>query len=761
MERALRIVLLMVSTLLVFTLRYPFVAQSQQAPIIKQIDIRGNRKVESDAIRQRIQTRVGDPFSPGKIRADVEALFKMGYFDDVVVEAEELEGGLRVIYVVNEKPTVRSIRIDGATEIDESDIRDRIDIAEGTVFDAQAVGRNADKIRDLYEEEGYYTAQTVGRFERVSEREVDVVFGIQEGDLFFVRDITFVGNKGLKASKIAGVMATKERFFIPWFRPGVLKRSDLDQDVERIKALYLDQGYLRVQVAQPEIRVDEAAKRLDIVVQIDEGPRFRLGRVDLAGSKIFKLDELLATLKLPKQEFFSRDVLRKDLAVLTGKYAELGYVFADVVPVTRVRQEEPIVDVTFEITEGIKTFVERIEIQGNTKTRDKIIRRHLELAEGDIYNGKLLQQARVAVQRLGYFEQVNVKTARGSAPDKLLVTVDVKERPTGRVGIGGGFSTSGGAIGTVFLSEDNIFGLGKRIRLSAALGTVTSQLNFRYDDPFFLDSEYSMSLSVFDRISTFDDFDEERVGGEIGFGRRFLKYNSVSLGYLYESVEISDVDESASDVLKEEEGTTTTSSVNFALSRDTRDNPAGPMRGYRVSLNNEVAGGFLGADNDFYKTILDGRYHFPIFPEQRVIGMIRARGGFVDAYGGTSQVPLQERFFLGGPNSFRGSEFRELSPRDENGDRIGGNKFALFTTEVEFPVLRGLSNIDGALFADAANNVAQGEDFDLDLQYAFGVGVGVVTPFGPVRVDLAYNPDPDEESGNQNFLVHFNVGRSF
>jgi len=759
MERTLRTVFFLSSAFLLIQ-TCPTVAWGQQVPTVKEINIRGNQKVESDAIRQRIQTRVGDPFSPEKIRGDVERLFKMGFFDDVMVEAEELEGGLRLIYAVTEKPSIRSIRIVGAKEIEEKDVRDRIDVAAGTVFDPQALGRNAEKIRAHYEGEGFYVAQVVGRSEKVSDREVDLVFEIEEGAKFYVRDITFVGNKGLSAGTIKGVMATKERFFIWFLRPGVLKRPDLDQDVERIKALYLDRGYLQVKVAEPEIQIDKAANRLDIMFRIEEGLRFRTGTVSVKGSTIFTPEELVASLKLPREEFFGRDVLRKDLLALSEKYSELGYVFADVVPVTRVRADESVVDVTFEITEGIKAYVERIEIRGNTKTRDGVIRRHLELAEGDVYNGKLLREARTALSRLGYFESVDVKSSQGSAPEQLVLGIDVKEKPTGRLGVGGGFSTSGGAIGTVFLTEDNLFGLGKRIRLAAQLGTISSGLNLRYDDPFFLDSDYSFSLAAFDRTSDFDDFTEERRGAEIGFGRRFFKYNFVSIGYLYEVVDISDVSPTASSLIRNEQGTSSTSSINLGLVRDTRDNPSNPTRGYRVSLNNEWAGGPLGADNDFYKIILDARYHFPIFEDQEIIGSIRGRGGFVETYGDTDQVPLQERFFLGGPTNFRGSGFRKLSPRDPvTGERVGGNQFYLFTTEVGFPIFKEFIDLRGAVFFDAAQTMGQDEAINFDPEYAFGFGLGLVTPFGPVRVDLGYNPDP--RADNDNFVIHFNLGRVF
>ena len=760
MERTLRITFFLSAAFLLIQ-TCPAVTWGQQVPVVKEIDIRGNRKVESDVIRQRIQMRVGDPFSPEKIRGDVELLFKMGFFDDVKVEAEDLEGGLRLIYVVTEKPSIRSIRIIGAKEIEEKDVRERIDVAPGTVFEPQALGRNADKIRAYYEGEGFYTAQVMGRSEKVSDREVDLVFDIEEGAKFFVRDITFKGNKGLSAGTIGGVMATKERFFIPLLRSGVLKRPDLDQDVERIKALYLDRGYLQVKVAEPEIRIDKAANRLDIVIQIEEGSRFRTGTVNVKGSTIFTPEELLAGLKLPKEEFFGRDVLRTDLLVLSGKYAELGYVFADVVPVTRVRADETIVDVTFDITEGTKAYVERIEIRGNTKTRDKVIRRQLELAETDVYNGKLLQEARAALGRLGYFESVDIKSSQGSAPEQLVLGIDVKEKPTGRLGIGGGFSTSGGAIGTVFVTEDNLFGLGKRIRIAAQIGTINNSLNFRYDDPFFLDSEYSFSLALFDQFSDFDDYSQERLGAEIAFGRRFLKYNYVSLGYLFEEITISDVSSTAASQIQDQVGTSDTSSLNLGLVREVRNDPSNPTTGYRVGLNGEWAGGFLGGDNDFYKIILDARYTFPVWEDKEVIGWVGGRAGFAKPYGDTNVIPLQERFFLGGPNAFRGAKFREFSPEDPvTGERIGGNQFYLFTAEVGFPIFKDFVDLRGALFIDVAKNIATDEEaLNFDMEYAFGAGLSVVTPFGPIRIDLGYNPDP--QPGNDNFVIHFNVGRTF
>lgn len=734
-------------------------AEAQQGPLVKQIDIQGNTKVETAAIRQKIGIKVGDPFTTEQVRKDVEALFQTGYFDDVTVQAEPLEGGLHLTYVVKEKPTIREVRIIGNKELKEETIRERIELASGTIVNAQAVAMNADRLRALYEEEGYYLAQVQTRTDRVSESEVDVIFEVQEGDRFRVGNIEIVGNRGLSDRKIRRVMGTKKRLWI--FRSGILKRSELEQDVDRIKALYLDHGYLEARVGTPAINVDHEKKRLTIQIPVQEGPQFKVGRVGVKGNTVLSEETLVKKLRIRKAKVFSREAIRRDVNTLTALYSERGYVFVDVIPTTQTQPDKQTVDITFEIREGIKAFVERIQIRGNTKTRDKVIRRRIELAEGDVYNGALLSDARRSLRRTGFFEEVNISTKRGSAPDRLVLNVGVKERPTGRLGLGAGFGSTFGAAGTVFIEDSNIFGLGKRVRLSALLGTEQTTINLLYDDPNFLDSEYSMTLDIFDRTRDFNEFDEDRRGFALTFGRSiFGKRNRATLGYRLEEVDISDISATASTLVREQEGSSATSSLRFSFFRDTRDSSFRPKSGYRVGGASRVAGGVLDFDNDFYQFTASASYFYELVEDSEWVLNFRGQGGIIQSFGDTPEVPIQERFFLGGPANFRGTKFRRLSPKDPaTGDRIGGNKFSLFTAELTFPLVKDFLDLRGALFYDLGNVFAEGEDFDLSYEQAFGGGILVVTPFGPLRFDVAYNPSPD--FGGDRLIFHFNIGRAF
>lgn len=732
---------------------------AQEAPRITQIDVTGHRLVEESAIRLRLKTRVGDPFSVDRVREDVEALFKMGFFDNVEVDATPFEGGLRLTYRVIEKPTVRQVRIEGNAEIKEDVIRDKLDLAPGTVFNPQAVARNVDKVRAFYEEEGYYQAEVTGSHQVISDREVDVVFRIREGEVYRIREVRIEGNQGLSDRQVRKVMATQARF-LWWFPPGILKKTDLAQDVERIKALYLDHGYLQIRLEEPQVLRDDVSHRLEVLIRLQEGPQYQVGNVGVTGATVFPPEEILKGLRIAQAKVFSRDLLRQDIARLTERYGEKGYVFVDIAPLTKTDEERKTIDLTLEVSEGRQAVLERIEIRGNTKTHDKVIRRQLELAEGDIFNGRELQRGRQRLLALNYFEEVRVNTETGSAPEKLVLNLDVKEKPTGRVGFGAGFSTGSGVAGLLFLNEDNLFGLGRRLGINLSVGTRTERYELFYEDPALFDTNYSLGLSVFKAERDFTDFDEERTGGSITVGRRFLRFNRASLTYRLQEVTIGNVEPAASTFIQQQVGTSTTSSLTLGLSRDTRDSPLDPTRGYRVLATAEGAGGPLNFDNDLYKLELDGSIYQLLVEDWKLVGMLRGAIGYVETFGDTATVPIQERYFLGGPFSLRGFDFRDVSPKDPvTGDRIGGNKFLLGTAEIQFPILQEAISLKGAIFFDIGNVYAEGEPYELSFRTDAGVGIRMITPLGPLRLDWGYNLQPRDGEGRSQ--IQFTVGRIF
>ena len=358
--------------------------------MVTQIDVVGAKKVEEATVRFKLKTRVGDAYSPEVVREDIKSLYTLGYFEDIVVQADIFEGGLKVIFVLHEKPSIQKIAIVGNKKLAVDKIKGKIDLVEGAIVPPGSLTKNAEKIRLFYEEEGYYQARVDGREERISPQEVAVTFDIVEGEKFDVGEIRIVGNKYLKEKDIKAKLQTSEVFL--WFFGGTLKREELHRDLDRIRAYYLDNGFLDIAVAEPEIQIDQKKGQLRVVISVEEGAQYRIGNLTVTGASLFPESEIRGLIRSQAGGIFSRETVQADVVAVTDRYAERGYLFADVAPVTDMRRDERIVHVSMEITEGRQAFINRIEIVGNVRTRDKVIRREVALIEGDVFNSALLKQ---------------------------------------------------------------------------------------------------------------------------------------------------------------------------------------------------------------------------------------------------------------------------------------------------------------------------------------------------------------------------------
>lgn len=733
-------------------------AYGQEQAVVKQLDIKGSRKIDDATIRFRLKTKLGEPFSLEKTREDVKALYRLGFFDDVAVDAEVFEGGLKVTFILTEKPTIREIKIRGNKQITTDKIKEKIALTEGGVFNPQVVASNAERVRLFYEEEGYYRAKIVPQVEKVAEGDVSVVFQIDEGGKFEISSVRILGTKGLSERDIKDRMATRELFL--FFFYGTLKREELQRDLDRIRAFYLDNGFLDIKVDEPEIRVLEAKRRLEISMRVEEGPQYRVGEVRLAGNTVFATDEILRPLQIAKRGIFSREVFQRDILTLTDRYSERGYLFADIAPIINTDRVNHIVDLGLEISEGKQVFVERIEISGNTKTRDKVIRRDIALIEGDLYNSRLLAHSRQNLGNLGYFEDVKIDTRRGTAEDRVDIEVTVKEKPTGSFAIGAGFSSIDGVLGAGSISQNNFLGLGTRVSFSGQLGSSANRFVLRYQDPHVLDTETSLDLSLYNQRLLFQNltgFDQDAKGGSLTLGRRLYKELFGSVSYKYEQVRIFNLSPNlAIDPARLiKEGTNTTASVGVGVSMDLRDNRRDPTRGFSGTASYQLAGRFLGGESEFNRFNLDMGYYFPLL--WKFVGHIRGNLIVVEPFGG-NDIPTQERIFLGGTNTVRGFKTFTLSPVDASGNRIGGNKAIYFNNELLFPIYEALG-AKGLLFIDAGNVFKESESFSLSLRPTAGAGLRVATPFGLVRVEYGFNLDqrPGEPSG----AAHLTVGSVF
>jgi outer membrane protein insertion porin family len=746
---------------------FPLGVGAQDQPVVTQIDVVGAKKVEEATVRFKLKIRVGDLYSPETVREDIKSLYSLGYFEDIVVNADIFEGGLKLIFNLHEKPSIQTIKIVGNNKLKEEKIRSKIDLVEGSIIPPGALLKNADKIRLFYEEEGYYRAQIDAREERVSPTEVLVTFTIVEGDRYDIGEIRIVGNKFLKEKDIKGKLQTSELFL--WFFGGTLKREELRRDLDRIRAYYLDNGFLDIAVAEPEIEVNLEKKRLVITIRVEEGPDYRISKLTLKGNKLFPEAEIRRLMTSMPGGIFSREQLQADVVAITDRYSEHGYLFADVAPVTDIQRSDTTVSVSMEITEGQQAFINRIEIAGNTRTRDKVIRREIMMVEGDVFNSAYLRASRQNLQSMGYFEDpVKIETRRVTAPDKVDLVVEVKEKSTGAFTIGGGFSSVDGAIGVATISQGNLFGLGKRLSLAAQIGQNANRGNLQYTDPHFLDSDFMFDARAFLTSSfyqTNQGFNSDSVGGAVMMGHTLFEMVYGTAGYLLERVKIKDLNADAPDIIKrqaaENGGESVTSSVTGNMTRDTRDNFNEPTRGNRTSLSATYAGGILGFDNNFYKFAADVSQYWPIW--WKLVGHVRSSVLYGESYGKTPNLPAQERFFLGGINTIRGFRNFTISPKDPTtGGLTGGNKAWFANTEILFPLYEQL-RMRGLVFFDIGNNLDESSSFqDLFSKRMYrsaGVGLRFMSPLGAIRVEWGFNLSPRE--GEKSQVLGFTAGSSF
>jgi outer membrane protein insertion porin family len=476
------------------------VASAQQQPpvLIKEIVVEGNRRVQEAVILGRVKSTIGALFSPTQLSEDVRSIFALGFFDDVQVRVEDFEGGVKVSYVVMERPFVRDIDFVGNKEISTSDLQDKIDLKLGSVYNPVEVQRAREKMKEHYESEGYFEVQITPDIEKFADGDVKVVFTINEGRQMKIDKIVIRGNRGLSDNEIKEAMATKERQY--WILRGTVQRQRLDEDVDRILQLYNDHGYIQARVESHDVTVDRDKARVIINIVVVEGSQHRVASVAFTGVTLLPEDEVRRQVKFKPGDVFSRSALRESVRAIEDLYANVGRASVDVNPKMDMQPENKIA-ISFEINEGPTVYVERINIAGNVRSQDKILRRELQLSEGEIFTLRKLQRSKQRLTNLGYFEKVDVTTAPGSDKSKIIVNVDVTERPTGLFSIGGGFSSADGLLGTIDLSQNNFLGRGWQAAIKIRAGANLQQGQISFTEPWLFDRPLSAGVDLFS-IST-------------------------------------------------------------------------------------------------------------------------------------------------------------------------------------------------------------------------------------------------------------------
>jgi outer membrane protein insertion porin family len=724
-------------------------------PRIRSIEIKGNQKVETSTIQFYVRNRVGDEFSVARIREDILRIYRLGFFKDVQVDVEEFEGGLKVTFIVVEEPFVRDITIVGAQAIKHEEIEGKLALKANSVLNRNQVRDSLDKIKQLYQEKGYYFAEAEAVYTDVGPEEIDLTIRITEGEKILIKRITFVGNRAIEPWELKNVMETKEATLISFITgTGVYQRETLRNDLRRLEAFYQTRGFLRVELSEPDVRVDPKAKGIFITITVKEQDQYRVGRLQVAGDDLFSAAELKNLMKLQEGEVFDRSQLANDVLKVSDRYTERGYAFADVVPLTNIDQEKRLVNIDVQIDRGPQVRVGRVLIVGNEITRDKVIRREIRLSDGDLFDSSKLRRSRQRLGNLGFFEEVKLDTRRRPEEDLVDLEARVKEQPTGAFTAGAGYSSTQSVIGTASIRQNNLFGRGQRLSLTAALSSISGDFTLSFTEPYFLDSQYSLGLEAYNRSFNYDTFDSHELGAGLRFSRPFGEYLRLGLGYRYEDINITDVADNASQRIKDLAGRSTSSVITPSMIWDTRDNALNPSRGFYNLLTVDFAGGPLGAENQFYKSVGETNWYYPLVSD--VVLSLRGRLGFAEGYGG-KELPLYERFFVGTQAmTIRGYQLKEVGPKDINGDPIGGNSEILMSAQLRFPITQGLSLIG---FIDTGNLYDKGEFDPTRLRAGVGAGIRFVTPLGPLALDYGFklNRQPGDKPG----AISFNVGSLF
>ena len=768
----------MIAVLAMLSLITASVARAQgPQPIISKIDIVGNQRVEEDAIRIHITQQVGQPLDPNAVTADVKAIDRMGFFDQVSSAVIQQGGRTVLVYRVHERPQITDVHFYGMKAIRSND--DKIVAATkvhpGAIEDPVAVKDTINAVTAVYADKGYPDARVTFKAIPQPDNTAFGEFDVAEGPKVEIVKIQFVGNHAFSASQLEGNMATKPYSkLLSWITGwGALDQHKLQEDVDRLTAFYYDNGYLNVAIPPPQI--GRSGANITIIITVDEGTPYRVGRLNIVGNLKFPRRELRRLLTMKSGQLFRGSMLQRQVLALSDFYSNRGYAYVNVDPRTQLVHTTKRVNVLFVINPGHEVLIDRINISGNTKTADKVIRREVQVQEQEPYSAEAIRDSKTRLDRLGFFSDTRITTAPATQPDKINLDVNVTEANTASFQVAGGFDSYQSLFGNFTLGNTNLFGGGESLIANAQVGFLFQNYSIAYTEPWFLDIPLSVGLQLFDTKQYLLSFNQSAAGftitttyplTDLGFkklGPFSLKDITLGLGYSYQSIGITGLNQFTTFDIARYHGYTQTSVFTPTLRRFTVDNPIDPRTGTVTTLSTEFGG--LGGTNSFVKGVAHFRYFYPFLKSQTLGTFVVSQGitfGIgTNLNGGTGgEMPLYERFFpggVGGPGDVRGYQLYSLGPQvtifSQNGQPesvqdVGGSKELLLSNEITFPILSGLG-IRGVIFSDAGQSFRLKDSLSIDqLQASVGVGVRWKSPFGPLAVDIAFpiNPRPADQS---------------
>lgn len=764
----------------VFLLLCPIVAQGL---VVKEIEISGNRKIETAAIRSKIRTQQNTEFAEELIQEDIRSIFSLGYFEDIEVQEEPFGEGVKLIYLLKEKPTVSKVDTQGLDALDKDDLKDIILVKEYEVLHVHKLNQSVEKLINKYEEKGYYLADV--RYDIAldeKKNEAVVTFHINENDKVQVKSINIIGNRVLSDDALKNVMQTKEGGPLSWLTgSGAYREAMFERDIQILTFYYGTLGYVRARFGKPEVAVSADKKWIYVTFFAEEGEKYFVGQIDFAGDLLYARQELLGECKLIPGEVFNAETLRQETLKYTDKYSDLGFAFANVVPQPNIHDSSRTVDVTFEVDKGQKIYIGKITITGNTRTKDKVIRRELKIQEGELFSGTRKRESRENVLRLGFFDSVEFHQS-ASKEDSMVVDVEiqVKERSTGQLVVGAGYASGDiGFTAQAQLSQNNFLGNGQVASLSAHILTGTKRYEFilGFHEPYLGYSLWSLGGDIYHQrrevISLQDvkTFEETKTGFDVKLGHPVLEYTQLYLTYKMENSYVPSSSIIDRSLIPPDTVNGISSGITANVVYDKRDDRFDPREGFYWSLAGEYSG--LGGIQRFFRSRVVAKYFHPIVWD--FIFRLNLASSHIRGIG--RPVPINELFISGGLYSLRGYDFFTVGPSGHlslNADDlsedarkktpplmgqkivIGGQNEVLINAEVEFPILKE-ARIRGVLFFDAGN-AFNGffKDVNPALLANFGWGIRWFTPIGPLRFEFGY---PIVNPGAPKF--YFSIGPPF
>ena len=756
------------------SLRPPLATAAHEGERVILVDVSGVKAIAKETVLAKVQTKPGSTYQGTVVSEDIRRIFALGYFTDVQTDVEATPDGLKLTFVVKEKPSIAAIQVDGNRFLRKQKVLELFAVKTGELYDPRKLKEGADLIKAEYGRKGFSQCEVVTSAKLDEAANAATVYLlVDEGPRTRVTQVLVEGNRAFSDGKIRGLLKTKRRNAL-LLRSGVYTETVLEEDLERIRVFYRKHGYQDIQVERAVYK-DPSGHGLYVHVKVAEGLQHRVGQVAVDGTVLFPEREIRRTITLKPGAVYSAEALQGDLRLIKQYYGDRGYIHAEVTPDPQLDQATKRVNLTYHIAENELVYVHRIDIRGNLHTKDTVVRRELRILPGEPFNGAKIRKSNERLYNLGYFEEGNVETEPTQAKNTEDLVVKVKEAKTGSFSFGGGFSSVDRLVGLVELEQRNFdwrnvpgfTGAGQDIRFRAEIGSVRRYFDLSFTEPWMLGHPVSFGIDAFNRtrLRSRDlglGFEQQQRGAGIRLGKEFADFVQTGLTYQLYRTDISNVVNEASTDLKAEQGHNTVSVVGTSVAFDRRDNRLDPTSGWYVFTSADLAGGIFGFDKDFVRLQAGGSAYVP--HAGRFVLESRFKAGIVDAYGDSKEVPIFERFFGGGAGTIRGFRERRVGPRDpSSNDPIGGEATLVGTLEEVMTIAKdekGRPILKGSAFFDVGDVWRRVNEFGESFKAGTGIGARVTTPLGPVRLDVGF-PVSTLKDEPRRLRFHFNLSRNY